>query len=147
MISGKPGLFRVIKPSRTGVLVEPIGTKRKTKMMMNANYRVSILQEIAIYTTTAEESVPLRKVLYETYRQYGESLDVKKDDESLREYMESVLPEYDMERVYPSDIKKIVNWYKLLAQHVPDVIVPKEEEEEEEAEAEAPEQEEEKKSD
>lgn len=129
VISGKPGLFRVIKPSRTGVLVEPIGTKKKVKMMMNANYRVSILQEIAIYTTTAEESVPLSQVFYATYEKHGTALKVEKDDEALREYMESVLPEYDMERVYPSDIKKIVSWYQLLSQYAPDVLQPKEDEE------------------
>ncbi|MGF1534020.1 MAG: DUF5606 domain-containing protein [Bernardetiaceae bacterium] len=124
VISGKPGLYRIIKPSRTGVLVEPIGTQTKTKMMMNANYRVSILQEIAIYTTTEEESVPLRDVFYATHRQYGHDLSVEKDDESLRHYMESVLPEYDLERVYPSDIKKIVSWYQLLSVHAPEVLDP-----------------------
>lgn len=104
--------------------------------MINTSYRVSILQEVAIYTTTVDESVPLADVLYNTHEKYEGTVEVNtKDDEALREFMESVLPEYDLERVYPSDIKKFVSWYKLLVKHAPELLVrPEETPEEEEAE-------------
>ncbi len=138
VIAGKPGLYRIVKPARSGVLVEPLGGGRKaSKMMINTSYRVSILQEVAIYTTTVEESVPLAEVLYNTHEKYEGTIEVNtKDDEALREFMESVLPEYDLERVYPSDIKKFVNWYKLLTQHAPELLVRPEEKPEEEEKAE-----------
>ncbi|BDC98406.1 DUF5606 domain-containing protein [Persicobacter psychrovividus] len=132
-IAGKGGLFKVLKPTRAGVIVESINEPGK-KLVANANSRVSILQEISIYTTDDEGACPLRDVMLKIREEFGEDPGVNSTSstEELRSFMRHILPNHDEERVYTSDIKKLVSWYKTLLSEAPEVF-------EESADADSPE--------
>ncbi|MEN7549510.1 DUF5606 domain-containing protein [Rapidithrix thailandica] len=131
-VAGKPGLFKILKPTKSGVIVESLD-KKKLKSVVNASQRVSILQEISVYTTTEEESVPLKQVLLSIREKHGDNVEVSTTDaDALRAFIEEILPEYDQERVYTSDLKKLVNWFNILVEYVPEVLDPEPEEEEKE---------------
>jgi len=115
-ISGKPGLFKVIAQTRTGFVAESLIDKRKVNVNIHSN--VSILSEIAVYTLT--EELPLREVLKKVMeKENGQQTSISHKDSKdiLEEYFFGVLPDYDEDRVYASDIKKIVQWYNLLQKH------------------------------
>ncbi|MBB6463712.1 DUF5606 family protein [Flammeovirga kamogawensis] len=135
-IAGKPGLFKVLKPSRSGVIVESLEVKPK-KAIVNASQRISILKEISMYVTgQAEESVALEEVFASVKEKHGlAKLDVDtKSEESLEDFIFSVLPNWDSDRIYTSDIKKLVNWYNKLVEFYPSALEDtKEEESKEEA--------------
>lgn len=134
VISGKPGLYQILKPTRNGVIIEAIGGGR-SKIMADASHRISILKEISIYTTTEEGSVPLQEVFHKMYEKYALQLDIKtSDNDALKGLLNDILPEWDKDRVYTSDIKKLVMWYGILAQHAPELIDPAQKEEDEEEE-------------
>jgi hypothetical protein len=121
-ISGKSGLFRVLKPTRAGVILESLDEQR-TRSVAGPQSRVSLLKEISIYTTDAEGSVPLEEVFRKIYAKYSDQalpVDSKADTDALGDFMAEVLPEYDRDRVYPSDMKKLVLWYSLLVNHLPE---------------------------
>ena len=114
-ISGKPGLYKNVAQTKTGVIVESIEDGKRFPAF--AHERISSLGEISIFTV--EEDVPLEDVLKKIYEKYdGQKVtDAKSDGESLKAFMEEVLPTYDKDRVYTSDIKKLVQWYNLLVKH------------------------------
>ncbi|MBD0257254.1 MAG: DUF5606 domain-containing protein [Cytophagales bacterium] len=121
-ISGKSGLFRVLKPTRAGVILESLDEQR-TRSVAGPQSRVSLLKEISIYTTDAEGSVPLEEVMRKIHAKYGDQplpVDNKADADALGDFVGEVLPEYDRDRVYPSDMKKLVLWYTLLVNHLPE---------------------------
>ena len=121
-IAGKGGLFRIIKPTRTGVIVEPLDDQKK-KLVIGANYRVSVLQEVSIYTTDSEGSIPLEEVFAKIQQEFGHDPGVDaSDNEELKAFLKHVVPNYDTERVYTSDMKKLVSWYTILSQHAPEVL-------------------------
>ncbi|MEM9833333.1 MAG: DUF5606 domain-containing protein [Bacteroidota bacterium] len=131
-IAGKGGLFHVLKPSRSGMIVETLDDQKK-KMMVNMNQRVSVLKEVSIYTTDAEGSVPLADVFQKIYQEFGDDPGVDTSDaEELKAFLKHIVPEYDESRVYVSDMKKLVNWYGILLTHAPEAIQPAKEEEKEE---------------
>lgn len=112
-ISGKPGLFKIITQTRGGFVAESLIDKKKVSVNMHSN--VSVLSEIAIYTLA--EEVPLREVFKKIMdKEKGKptSITHKDSNDVLEEYFFDVLPDYDEDRVYVSDIKKIVQWYNLL---------------------------------
>jgi len=123
-ISGKGGLYKVVKPTKSGVILETLDDSKK-KIVANANSRVSILKEISIYTTTAEGTVLLEQVFKIMFDKYGETLPVKpKDDtKTLLNFLGEIVPEFDVDKVYPSDAKKVVSWYNLLLKHYPEQFV------------------------
>lgn len=137
-IAGKGGLFHILKPTRGGVIVETLDEQRK-KVVVGANYRVSVLKEVSIYTTDSEGSVPLQEIFYKIYDEFGNDLgvDTSSDPEELQAFLKHVLPEYDEERVYPSDMKKLVSWYKILYKYAPEVL-KKEESKPEEQKSDTP---------
>jgi dTDP-4-dehydrorhamnose reductase len=98
---------------------------------------VSLLKEISIYTTGKESSVPLEDVLTAIHEKYGKDIpaNAKSSSDELADFIESVVPTYDTERVYTSDIKKLVNWYTILAAHAPELFEKKESEKPEETAA------------
>lgn len=111
-ISGKPGLFTLVSQLRSGFIVEDITTGKKASISNSS--QVSLLENIAIYTFDKE--VPLFEVIKniaEKY-QYAEAISHKASEAELRAFMSEVLPNYDVERVYGSDIKKLVQWYNLM---------------------------------
>ncbi|ANQ50568.1 DUF5606 domain-containing protein [Flammeovirga sp. MY04] len=136
-IAGKPGLYKVLKPSRTGVIVETLEAKPK-KTIVSASQRISILKEISMYVTgQAEESVPLEEVFASVKEKFGtEKLDVDtKSEESLEDFIFAVLPNWDSDRIYTSDIKKLVTWYNKLVEFYPESLKDKKEDKEASEEA------------
>ena len=112
-IAGKPGLYKVVAQTRSGFVAESLIDKKKVSVNMQSN--VSVLSEIAIYTLT--EELPLREVFQKIKdKEKGKptSISHKDSKEVLEEYFFEVLPDYDEDRVYASDIKKVVQWYNLL---------------------------------
>jgi hypothetical protein len=112
-ISGKPGLYEIVTQTRTGAVVESLIDKKRITVGTHSN--ISILSEIAIYTLT--EEVPLCEVLKKVKeKENGEPTSISHKDGklALEEFFFEVLPEYDEDRVYPSDIKKVIQWYNLL---------------------------------
>ncbi len=121
-IAGRGGLFHVLKPTRSGVIVETLDDQQK-KLVVGANQRVSILQEVSIYTTGPEESAPLEEVMRKIHAEFDGDPGVDTSDgEELKAFLKHVVPNYDTTRVYVSDMKKIVNWYKLLVANAPEVL-------------------------
>ena len=115
-ISGKPGLFKLISQAKNMLIVESLQTGKRQPAY--AHEKIISLGDIAIFTD--EEDVPLSEVLNaikEKENGAKVTLDIKKDDnETLRAYLAEVLPNFDRERVYPTDIKKLISWYNLLVE-------------------------------
>jgi hypothetical protein len=112
-ISGKPGLYQIVTQTRTGAVVESLNDKKR--ITVGAHSNISILSEIAIYTLS--EEVPLRDVLKTVKdKSNGEQTAIshKASKDDLEEFFFDVLPNYDEDRVYPSDIKKVIQWYNIL---------------------------------
>lgn len=112
-ISGQPGLYKFVKQGRNGIIVESLDTKKR--MNAHATEKISSLEDITIFTE--EEDAKLSDVMESIFEKEnkGESINHKKTpNEELKKYFEEVLPEYDKDRVYVSDIKKIINWYNIL---------------------------------
>jgi hypothetical protein len=125
-IGGRPGLYRMLTQTRTGLVAESLMDNKKVTVGMSSN--VSVLSEIAIYTL--EEELPLRAVFLKIQiKVNGGKTSVKhKDDKlSLEEYFFEVLPNYDEDKVYVSDIKKVIQWYNILHDHgITDFTSPEE---------------------
>lgn len=129
-VSGKSGLYKVVKPTRNGVILESIDDK-KAKHVAGPNSRVSILKEISIYTTDEDGTVLLEDVFVSMKKEFGSEfkLDSKPTDADLYEFIGKIVPNYDEERVYSSDIKKLISWFNLLSKHYPDLFEDSPEEE------------------
>lgn len=122
-VSGKGGLFKVVAPTKNGVILESLD-EQKTKLVASANQRISLLHEISIYTTTKEGTVSLGAVLRKINQEFGNDLgvDAESDGSELKAFLKSVLPEYDEDRVYVSDIKKLVKWYGVILNVAPEAL-------------------------
>lgn len=131
-ISGKGGLFKYISQARNGIIVESIEDGKR--MAVQSSAKVSALEDIAIFTDS--EEVPLGDIFKKIYEKENgkQTIDHKSSSEELKAFMESILPEYDKERVYVSDMKKLVMWYNILISH--NMLKPEEEESTDEQEAE-----------
>lgn len=127
-INGKPGLYEIKAQSKGGIIVESLIDSKRIPVTVTHN--ISALNEIAIYTY--EEEIPLRIVLKSIGEKENgkEALSHKENDKVLTSYFREVLPNFDEERVYTSNIKKIVQWYNLLASKNFDFAAIKEVEEE-----------------
>jgi len=115
-IAQKPGLYKMISQTRGGFIAESLLDKKRISVNLRSN--VSLLSEIAIYTLT--EEVPLHIILNSIkVKESGNSTSISPKDskDTLEEYFFNILPDYDEDRVYPSDIKKIVRWYNILQKH------------------------------
>lgn len=111
-ISGKPGLYELSAQTRGGFIAKSIIDQKK--IAVNVRHNVSLLSEIAIYTYT--EEVPLGTIFQKMHeKEEGkEAISAKASKKELEAYFSEILPDYDVERVYQSDIKKIIQWYNLL---------------------------------
>lgn len=111
-ISGKPGLYELKIQTRTGFLAESLADGKKITVGLRSN--VSLLSEISVYTYEGE--VRLAEVFRSIAEKEdnGPAISHKEDNAKLEAYFREVLPEFDEERVYASDIKKILNWYNML---------------------------------
>ena len=111
-VSGKPGLYALKVQTRTGFVAESLTDGKKITVNLKSN--VSLLSEISIYTYEGEK--PLTEVMQRiaVKENKGQAISHKEDNATLAAYFKEILPEYDEERVYPSDIKKVLNWYNTL---------------------------------
>ena len=126
-ISGKSGLYKVISQTKNGLVAESLTDGKKIPVFLSD--RSSALEDISIFTQT--EDVPLKEILLKILeKEDGKPcIDPKEDPARLKAYFETILPDYDQERVYISDIKKVFAWYNLLLSK--DMIKPEEPETEE----------------
>ncbi len=111
-IVGKPGLYELKAQTRGGFIAQPIGGGNK--LAVNMRHNVSLLSEIAIYTYG--EEVPLKEVFQKIKEKEDgkEAISHKESKAKLAEYFREVMPDFDEDRVYPNDIKKIIHWYNIL---------------------------------
>ena len=111
-IAGYGGLFKYVSQGRNGIIVE--GLEDKKRMNAFAHFKVSSLEDIAIFADSGE--VALRKIFKAIYEleNGGQAFGGKIDEKKLKEYFGKVLPDYDKEKVYVSDIKKVITWYNIL---------------------------------
>ena len=130
-VSGKGGLFKVVKPTKTGVILESLD-EAKTKLITGMNHKVSVLAEISVYSTGEEETVPLKELFIKIREEFGDDPGVDKNDdaEELKSFLAHVMPDYDRDRVYVSDIKKLVTWYAIVISKAPELLDSKDETEE-----------------
>ena len=111
-ISGQPGLFKVVAQSKNGIIVENLTDKKRIAISSTA--KVSSLEDISMFTTG--EDKPVREIMKNVFdkEKGGLAIDNKVDDKAIAAYFEAVLPEYDKERVYTSNMRKLFNWYNTL---------------------------------
>ena len=128
-VSGKPGLFKVVSKKKNGLVVETIPDGKKVNIF--AIDKVSALEDISIYTY--EDDVPLVEVYAKLIEieDGKESVSHKEDSKVLQEKMEQILPDFDKDRVYTSDLKKLFQWYNLLVKAGLLVVDPSENDESE----------------
>lgn len=128
-ISGKPGLFELVSQGKNMLILESLTEKKRVPAYTHE--KILSLGDIAIYTEEGE--TPLANVLQSMKeKEAGKvaSVDPKKaDGKALTDYLASVLPNFDRDRVYTSDIKKLISWYNILVQSGHDNFVEKKEEE------------------
>lgn len=113
-ISGKPGLYSVVSQIKNGVIVESVEDGKRFPAY--STNQISALKDISIYTS--DEELPLADVFAKIKAIEGEKIEIdsKAGNEEFRSFFTKVLPEHDAERVYISDIKKVVKWYNLLSE-------------------------------
>lgn len=132
-VSGKPGLYELISGGKKNIIVQSLLDGKRFPIAAITN--ISTLDSIAIYTHT--EEVPLTEVLYAIFqKEEGKpALSHKENAQVLKAFFTEILPEYDTERVYVSNIKKVVQWYNLLLEKDFDfnTLEPKDEAEENES--------------
>ena len=111
-VTGKPGLFQVISQSKSAVIVSTLTDDKR--IAISATQNVSLLENIAIYTY--EEDIPLLKVFKAMFEKTAckEAISHKESGKKLEAFFAEVLPDYDAERVYTSNIKKVIQWFNLL---------------------------------
>ena len=115
-IAGKPGLYKHIAQSKTGIVIEAIGDGKRTSAF--ASEQISTLQDISIFTT--DEDVKLEDVFKTMFKKEGgkKAINPKKtSSKEVKAYFKEVLPDYDEDRVYVSDMKKVIKWYNALAEN------------------------------
>lgn len=114
-ITGKPGLFKLVAQSRTGVIVEGLDDGKRIPVMASQN--VSTLGDISIFTDEGE--LPLADIFRKIFtKEEGKAaLSHKESGATILAYFQEIVPNYDRERVYPSDMKKVLQWYNALQIH------------------------------
>lgn len=111
-ISGKPGLYALKMQTRTGFVAESLTDGKKITINLKSN--VSLLSEISMYTYEGEKALGEIMQKIADKENNGQALSHKEDNAKLTAYFKEILPNYDEERVHPSDIKKVLNWYNML---------------------------------
>lgn len=111
-IAGMPGLFKVLAQSKSGFIVESLGDKKR--MPVSSSQRISMLEDISVFTMA--DDLPLTEVMLKMKDAVSSNppVDAKSDPDKLRAYFRTIVADFDSERVYPSDIKKIITWFHLV---------------------------------
>ncbi len=122
-VSGKSGLFRVLSPARSGVILESLNDE-KIRIVAGIHQKVSVLDEISVFVHNKDGSVPLKEVLHKIYIEFegDPGVDSAASSEEFKAFFKHILPEYDENKVYVSDMKKIVGWYNILYKQLPDLV-------------------------
>ena len=129
-ISGKPGLYRLVAQGRGMLIIETIDASHK-RLTAGMRDRVTSLNDVSMYTN--EEDMPLMQVFESIKEKYnGEKVDItlsKASSAELFDFLGKVLPDYDGDRIYPGDVKKLIQWYNILiAAGYTEFVTPTEEE-------------------
>ena len=111
-VSGKPGLFKIISRSNNTVIIESLTDQKRTAIY--SHNQANLLDEIGIYTYN--DTVPISNIFTEIAKKTscGPSINHKSSKDELMNYFRDILPEYDEDRVYISDIKKVIQWYNIM---------------------------------
>lgn len=111
-ISGQPGLFKIIAQSKNGIIVEGLSDKKRSNIY--ASTKVSTLSDISMFTTGDDK--PIDQIMTSVFEKEkgGPAPDNKTDDKTVEKYFAEILPEYDRDRVYVSNIRKLLSWYNAL---------------------------------
>jgi len=111
-ISGQSGLFKMVAEAKNNIIVESLDTQKRIPVYSTS--KVSALEDIAIYTETSD--IPLKDILkaISDKEEGGSALSHKSSGDELKKYFVEVVPDYDKDRVYVSDIKKVLQWYNTL---------------------------------
>jgi hypothetical protein len=114
-ISGQPGLFKLVAEAKNRIIVESLLTGKR--MPASPTAKISSLEDIAVYTKTSD--MPLKDVLKKIHEHEngGQAISSKSNDNELKKYFGSIISDYDKDRVYISDIKKIFIWYNILQEN------------------------------
>ena len=128
-ISGKPGLFKLINNTANALIVESLLDGKRFPAYSNA--KIIALEDISIYTE--DEDMPLKTVFKRIYEKEegNPAINHKESSTVITNYIESVIPEYDADRVYVSDMRKMIQWYNLLLENLLNIDEPEEEKKEE----------------
>ena len=111
-ISGKGGLYKYISQGRNGIIVESLHDKKRINATATA--KISSLEDISVFTEDGEVSLEELFKKIKEKENGGPAISHKASNDELKKYFAEILPEYDRERVYVSDIKKIISWYNIL---------------------------------
>lgn len=133
-ISGMPGLYKVLAQSKSGFIVESLVDKKR--MPVASTQRISMLQDITIFSTGDDLQLTDVLLKMKDYAENNTIIDPKSDPAKLKEFFGQIVPDFDSEKVYASDIKKIINWFHL----VKDFVAIEDEPENTEAVVSSPEQ-------
>jgi hypothetical protein len=129
-ISGYPGLFKMVTEAKNSIIVESLVTGKR--MPAYSTSKISALSDISVFTESGE--IQLREVL-KRIQESGKEISPKASNNEIKAFFDEVVPEYDKDRVYVSDMKKIIQWFQLLKEK--DLLnEPDEEEKTEEQQAE-----------
>lgn len=111
-ISGQPGLYKIVAQSKNGIIVEGLADKKRLNVY--ASTKVSTLSDISMFTTGDDK--PIEEIMTSVYEKEkgGAAIDNKADDKAIEKYFSEILPEYDKDRVYVSNMRKLINWYNAL---------------------------------
>ena len=111
-ISGQPGLYKIVAQSKNGIIVESLSDKKRLNVY--ASTKVSTLSDISMFTTGDDK--PIEEIMTSVFEKEkgGAAIDNKSDDKTIEKYFAEILPEYDKERVYVSNMRKLINWYNAL---------------------------------
>ena len=123
-ISGQSGLFKSLAATQQGLVVESLDEHKKRSVKQFQRYDISTLEDISIYTTGEEETIPLATILWRLYAEFGGLMEPALCDtpEKRQELMQRIVPDYDPARVYESSIKKVFQWYNTLARYAPAIF-------------------------
>ncbi len=111
-ISGQPGLFKIVAQSKNGIIVEGLADKKRVNVY--ASTKVSTLSDISMFTTGDDK--PIEEIMTSIFEKEkgGPAIDNKADDKAVEKYFAAILPEYDKDRVYVSNMRKLFSWYNSL---------------------------------
>jgi Domain of unknown function (DUF5606) len=123
-ISGHSGLFKSIKPTRHGLVVESLDDQKKRSVKQLQDHEMTTLEDIAIYTTGQEKTLPLSAILWRLYAEFAALVhtDLYDTTDKLSALMRRMVPGYDPQKVHVSHLRKIVHWYNILVQHTPELF-------------------------